>query len=333
MAVVEEHRLPLTDDKLLLEVRDLCVEFPVGHGPSGRGSVVSAVDGVSFNIRRGETLGIVGETGCGKSTLARALLRAVKPKSGEVLLDGDDLLATRSRALREKLRSMQMIFQDPFGSMDPKWRVRAIVREALSDRTQPAADQRIDELLLLVGLNPERHAGRYPRELSGGECQRVAIARALAVDPELIICDEAVSSLDVSIQAQILNLFLRLRQELNLSYLFIAHDLTVVKHVSDRVAVMYLGRLCEIGPAAALYEQTLHPYTDALLAAVPSTDPGAPHVTLRATGEPASPINPPSGCRYRTRCPRAQERCAFEIPVMREVGPEHFVACHYPLED
>lgn len=318
----------------LLEVRDLTVEFQVRSSTGGRSGVVSAVDGLSFEVHQGETLGIVGETGCGKSTLARAVLQAIRAESGSVLFRGENVVPLRGSARREVLRRIQMIFQDPYGSMDPKWRVRAIVREAIADedvRSRSEIDHRVDELLRLVGLDPARYGGRLPRELSGGECQRVAIARALAVDPDLIICDEAVSSLDVSIQAQILNLFVRLRKELNLSYLFIAHDLTVVKYVSDRVAVMYLGRFCEVAPSSALYGHAFHPYTDALLSAVPSTDPGSRHVSVRANGEPASAINPPSGCRYRTRCPRAQEKCAVEIPPLQQLEEGRFVACHFPL--
>jgi oligopeptide/dipeptide ABC transporter ATP-binding protein len=318
----------------LLDVRDLSVEFQVRSNTSNKVGVVSAVDGVSFQVHQGETLGIVGETGCGKSTLARAILQAVRAKSGSVLLRGEDLMPLRGKVQREKLRRIQMVFQDPYGSMDPKWRVAQIVREALTDRPGRATlelDVRVDELLKLVGLDPVRYGGRLPRELSGGECQRVAIARVLAVTPDLIICDEAVSSLDVSIQAQILNLFVRLRHEFNCAYLFVAHDLTVVKYVSDRVAVMYLGRFCEIGPSAALYEHAFHPYTDALLSAVPTTEPGTRRLSVRASGEPASPINPPSGCRYRTRCPRAQEKCALETPPLLELKPDRFVACHFPM--
>ena len=321
-------------DVHLLEVKELTVEFRARANSVSNVNVVSAVDGVSFFIRRGETLGIVGETGCGKSTLARAIIQAVRPRSGSVLLRGEDLRPLKGKARRDAIRQVQMVFQDPYGSMDPKWRVRRIIREALIDfpRSKSAeAEARVDELIKLVGLDPARHGTRLPHELSGGECQRVAIARALAVVPDLIICDEAVSSLDVSIQAQILNLFVRLRNELNVAYLFIAHDLTVVRYVSDRVAVMYLGRFCEVATSDALYQRALHPYTDALLSAVPSTDPEAGYVSVRVLGEPASPINPPSGCRYRTRCPRAQDQCSTETPVLREVEADHFVACHFPL--
>jgi oligopeptide transport system ATP-binding protein len=231
---------------------------------------------------------------------------------------------------------MQFVWQDPFGSLDPKWRVRSVVEEPLiayhaGDRA--ARRKRVDELLDLVGLDPARYVKRHPRELSGGQAQRVAIARAIALEPSLLICDEAVSSLDVLIQAQVLNLFERLRRELGLSYLFIAHDLALVKQVSDRVAVMYLGKFCEVGPGEAVYKTPLHPYTKALLDSIPSTEPGAVRATATLRGEPPSPINPPSGCRFRTRCPRAADKCAEEVPQPRELAPGHLVACHFPLTE
>jgi oligopeptide/dipeptide ABC transporter ATP-binding protein len=320
----------------LLEVRDLVQEFPVRDQGGVRKRVVHAVSGVSFELATGETLGIVGETGSGKSTLARSILQAPRPKSGAVLFRGTDLVGLRGRALAAERRHLQMVFQDPFSSLDPTWRVEQIVEEpliAFSVGDRAARRRRVAEVLELAGLDPARHARRRPRELSGGQAQRVAIARALALDPALIICDEAVSSLDVLIRAQVLNLFERLRSELRLSYLFIAHDLSLVKHVSDRVAVMYLGKLCEIGPATALYREPLHPYTLALLASIPSPDPGASTAGFESTlsGEPASPIDPPSGCRFRTRCPRAQERCAIEEPQLRALGEEHYAACHFPV--
>ncbi len=336
----------------LLSVRDLVQEFVVRtrgaagtdrtsaaegvlFGTSGsKAGVVQAVSGVSFDIMPGETLGIVGETGSGKSTLARAILQAPRPKSGSVLFRGTELTRLRGRKLLQARRHMQFVFQDPFGSLDPKWKVRSIIDEPLvayhaGDRT--ARGKRVDELLDLVGLDPARYAKRHPRELSGGQAQRVAIARAVALEPSLIICDEAVSSLDVLVQAQVLSLFEKLRAELSLSYLFIAHDLSLVKQVSDRVAVMYLGKLCEIGPGEDVYRQPLHPYTRALLDSIPSTEPGAARATATIKGEPPSPINPPSGCRFRTRCPRATDLCATEEPKPRELAAAHFVACHYPL--
>src|SRR6266702_5849153 len=323
--------LPEAAKPALLQVRDLVQEFHTGSG------TVHAVSGVSFDVWPGETLGIVGETGSGKSTLARAILQAPPPRSGAVTFRGTDLVTLRGARLLQARRHLQMVFQDPFGSLDPKWRVRDLVEEPLiayrtGDRT--ARRRRVDEVLELVGLDPAGHGGRRPRELSGGQAQRVAIARAVALNPALIICDEPVSSLDVLIQAQVLNLFERLRAELGLSYLFIAHDLALVKQVSDRVAVMYLGKLCEVGPGEEVYRQPLHPYTKALLDSIPGTaTAGAGPTTIR--GEPPSPVHPPSGCRFRTRCPRAAQRCADEEPVMRELPTGrtagHSVACHFPL--
>jgi oligopeptide/dipeptide ABC transporter ATP-binding protein len=320
----------------LLSVRDLVQEFVVRGAGGTKGGVVQAVSGVSFDIMPGETLGIVGETGSGKSTLARAVLQAPRPKAGSVVFRGADLTRLRGGRLLQARRHMQFVWQDPFGSLDPKWKVRAIVEEPLvayRDGDRAARRNRVDELLNLVGLDPERYAGRHPRELSGGQAQRVAIARAVALNPSLLICDEAVSSLDVLIQAQVLNLFERLRRELGLSYLFIAHDLALVKQVSDRVGVMYLGMFCEVGPGELVYKQPLHPYTRALLDSIPSTEPGAGRATATIKGEPPSPIDPPSGCRFRTRCPRATEECALEVPPPRELAPGHVVACHHPLTE
>ncbi len=318
----------------LLSARDVVQEFVVRERGGGKAGVVQAVSGVSFDVMPGETLGIVGETGSGKSTLARAILQAPRPKSGSVVFRGTELTKLRGGRLLQARRHMQFVFQDPFGSLDPKWRVRSIVEEPLiAYRTgdRAARRKRVDELLDLVGLDPARYAKRHPRELSGGQAQRVAIARAVALEPSLIICDEAVSSLDVLIQAQVLNLFEKLRSELSLSYLFIAHDLALVKQVSDRVAVMYLGKMCETGPGEAVYRQPLHPYTRALLDSIPSTEPGAARAAATIKGEPPSPINPPSGCRFRTRCPRATDLCAQEEPEPRELAAGHLVACHFPL--
>lgn len=320
----------------LLEARDVVQQFVVRDHGGVKGGIVHAVSGICLAVSRGETLGVVGETGSGKSTLARSLLQAPRPVSGEVLFQGVDLVKLRGRQLLEARRHMQMVFQDPFGSLDPQWRVSEIVEEPLiayKVGNGAARRRRVGEVLELVGLDPGSYGTRRPRELSGGQCQRVAIARAVALSPALLICDEAVSSLDVLIQAQVLNLFERLRAELGLSYLFIAHDLALVKQVSDRVAVMYLGKLCEVGPAESIYREPLHPYTWALLQSIPNPDPTAPKTITSAaiSGEPPSPIHPPSGCRFRTRCPRAQERCALEEPPMRPLGEGHSVACHFPL--
>jgi len=313
-------------------VQDLVQEFTVRESGGVRGGTVHAVSGVTFDVWPGETLGIVGETGSGKSTLARAILQAPQPKSGAVLFRGADLVTLRGAKLLQARRHLQMVFQDPFGSLDPKWKVRDLVEEPLiayrtGDRN--TRRRRVDEVLEMVGLDPAGHGARRPRELSGGQAQRVAIARAVALSPALIVCDEAVSSLDVLIQAQVLNLFEQLRAELGLSYLFIAHDLALVKQVSDRVAVMYLGKLCEVGPGEVVYRRPLHPYTRALLDSVPGSPQARARKTIR--GEPPSPINPPSGCRFRTRCPRAEPRCADEEPAMRELATGHSVACHFPL--
>jgi oligopeptide/dipeptide ABC transporter ATP-binding protein len=321
----------------LLRARNIVQEFPVRGAGGLRGGVVHAVSDVSFDVHPGETLGIVGETGSGKSTLARSLLQAPRPKSGEVLFQGADLVRLRRRHLVAARRHVQMVYQDPFGSLNPRWRVVELVEEPLLGYGVKSAERRrrrVGELLDLVGLDPSVFGRRRPHELSGGQCQRVAIARAIALDPALVICDEAVSSLDVLIQAQVLNLFERLRAELGLSYVFIAHDLALVKQVSDRVAVMHLGQLAEIGPADALYRNPLHPYTAALLASVPGLDPvtGRVRRPVPLRGEPPSPLEPPSGCRFRTRCPRAQAKCAVEEPALRERAAGHSVACHFPLD-
>jgi oligopeptide/dipeptide ABC transporter ATP-binding protein len=297
------------------------------------------VSDVSFELHAGETLGIVGETGSGKSTLARSVIQAPPPKQGAVIFQGKDLVGLPRRAMKPVRRNLQMVFQDPFTSLDPKWTVSRIVEEpliayALGSRRERR--ERVSSLLELVGIDPASYGGRHPRELSGGQCQRVAIARALVLEPKLILCDEPVSSLDVLVQAQVLNLFEKLRSELGLSYLFIAHDLALVKQVSDRVAVMYLGKLCEIGPVRDIYRQPLHPYTLALLASIPDPAPRAGKRGTRSviSGELPSPLNPPSGCRFRTRCPRAQERCAAQVPELRPLGDDgHLVACHFPLSD
>jgi peptide/nickel transport system ATP-binding protein len=314
----------------LLKVRDLKVIFGKGH------HAVSAVAGVSFDIFEGETLGLVGESGCGKSTTGKALMRIVEPSSGSIELDGTDLaeLKKGGRQLRNIRTRMQMIFQDPISSLNPRRRVKDIVAEPLDCWKTVSGHERdvlVSDLLSKVGIDPAVYGNRYARQFSGGQCQRISIARSLAMRPKLLICDEMVSALDVSVQAQILNLLEDLKAEYGLTLLFIAHDLAVVKNVSDRVAVMYLGKICEIGPADALYEAPAHPYTKFLLGAALEADPDSPIHSQVLEGEPPSPMNPPSGCRFRTRCPKATELCASEEPMSQEVAPGHQVACHFPL--
>jgi oligopeptide transport system ATP-binding protein len=319
----------------LLSVRDLVQEFTVRQAGGAKGGVVQAVSGVSFDVMPGETLGIVGETGSGKSTLARAVLQAPRPKSGSVVFRGADLTTLRGGRLLQARRHMQFVWQDPFGSLDPKWKVRSIVEEPLvayRDGDRAARRKRVDELLDLVGLDPERYASRHPRELSGGQAQRAAIARALVAEPDLLILDEPVTALDVSVQAQILALLFTLRQRLSLTSLLIAHDLAVVRALADRTAIMYLGRMCEAAPTAELFRSPAHPYTAALLSAIPpGLRGGVRRERVRITGRQPSPLNPPSGCRFRTRCPAAQDTCAEVVPQMREIAPGHEVACHFPL--
>jgi oligopeptide transport system ATP-binding protein len=326
------------DSDVLLEVRNVVQEFVLRDFGGAKGGVLQAVADVSFNLHVGETLGIVGETGSGKSTLARSVIQAPPPKQGQVIFQGQDLVKLRHNALKSARRNLQMVFQDPFTSLDPRWTVASLVEEPLvayGEGSRELRRARVNELLDLVGLDPVRYGRRRPRELSGGQCQRVAVARALALSPKLILCDEPVSSLDVLVQAQVLNLFEKLREELGLSYLFIAHDLALVKQVSDRVAVMYLGKLCEIGPVRSIFSEPLHPYTLALLNSIPSPDPtvGRRDTASVISGELPSPLDPPSGCRFRTRCPRAADLCAAEVPELRRLGDGHLVACHFPLSE
>ena len=316
----------------LVVVEDLCTYFPV-RGPTGRRAVLHAVDKVSFTIRRNEILALVGESGCGKSTLGRTILQLQTPTAGRVLFDGQDLAAVAPADLRRLRRRMQIIFQNPHGSLDPRISVGQAIRDPLDIHAVGTSDERqarVHQLLDLVGLLPD-HAQRFPHQISGGQAQRVAMARALALQPEFIIGDEPVSSLDVSIQAQILNLMSDLRAELGLTYLFIAHNLAVVEHFSTRVAGMYLGRIAELAPSGELYARPLHPYTQALLASAPVADPDAPVRPPALAGDVPSPLNPRPGCRFASRCPMVMDVCRQVDPVLTEVEPEHWVACHlYP---
>jgi oligopeptide transport system ATP-binding protein len=318
----------------LLRVENLVKRFPIRSGVLSRVTDnVHAVDGVSLHIEAGETLGLVGESGCGKSTTGRCILRLIEPSAGEIWFEGRNVTHLDKAAQRALTRDMQIIFQDPFASLDPRMNVGRIVGEALVihrlARTARERQDRVVQLLETVGLHPD-HMRRFPHEFSGGQRQRIGIARALAVNPKLIICDEPVSALDVSIQAQVINLLEDLQQQLNLTYLFIAHDLSVVEHISRRVAVMYLGRIVEIAPARALYATPKHPYTEALLSAVPIPDPTVQRKRIVLKGDVPNPINPPAGCHFHPRCPRAEARCRSEAPVLRALGPGQQVACHFP---
>ena len=313
----------------VLTVRDLTVEFKVG-----KNKVVKAVSGLSFDVVKGETLAVVGESGCGKTTLARAVLQLPPPNSGEVIFSGTDLTSLPKENLRSARTSMQMIFQDPISSLDPRMTVQQLIDEPLEiwgRGTREERDERIKTLLNNVGLEPELVLNRRSYEFSGGQCQRISIARALALDPRMLICDEPVSALDVSIQAQILNLLQDMKDQFGLTMVFISHDLAVVKAVSDRVMVMYLGKICEIAAPDALYSKPAHHYTKALLDSVPIADPTRQKKTELLQGEPPSPMNPPTGCRFRTRCAAATLLCAEQEPQLREVSPGQFVACHHPI--
>jgi peptide/nickel transport system ATP-binding protein len=316
--------------EVVLRIADLVVEFPADGGRT-----VHAVSGVSLDVHRGETLGLVGESGCGKSTTGRAIMQLPRPTSGSVVFEGRDLATLSAAELRAVRPKLQMIFQDPISSLNPRRRIPDIVGDPLlvwgrgSERAKL-----VPEVLTAVGLDPAQVADRRPHQFSGGQCQRVSIARALVLDPEVLICDEPVSALDVSVQAQILNLLEDMKRRYGLTLVFIAHDLGVVRNISDRVAVMYLGKLCEVGTTEALFDDPVHPYTRLLVSSIPSmetvtgVDVGSAD---RGRGEMPSPVNPPSGCRFRTRCPLATERCAAEEPLMREVRPGRFAACHHPV--
>jgi oligopeptide transport system ATP-binding protein len=320
------------DNQSLIQVIDLVKHYPIKGGILNKEiASVKAVDGVNLSIRAGETLGLVGESGCGKTTLGRNMLRLEEPTSGKVFFEGEDMLTQTSEQMRNMRRKMQIIFQDPFSSLNPRKTVSQIVGEPLlvhGMRSRQQRDAQVLELLQVVGLGKE-HMRRYPHQFSGGQRQRIGVARALALRPKLIVCDEAVSALDVSIQAQVINLLKDLQDDFGLTYLFISHDLSVVEHVSDRVAVMYLGHIVELADSKDLYRKPLHPYTQALLSAIPVPDPSAKKKRLILSGDVPSPINPPNGCRFHTRCPYVEDVCKRTVPMLREIEASHLAACHF----
>ncbi len=316
------------DGDSVLRVEDLVMEFKVDGG------TVKAVSGISFDVQRGETLGIVGESGCGKSTTGRAIMQLPKPTSGSVVFEGDDLTTLSNKGVREARTKVQMIFQDPVSSLNPRRTVRDSVLEPLSIWKRGSKEEQgelVDDILESVGIDPARAKESRPHQFSGGQCQRISVARALVLDPTLIICDEPVSALDVSVQAQVLNLLEDLKEKYGLTLVFIAHDLAVVKNISDRVAVMYLGKMCEVASSDDLYARPAHPYTNLLLDSIPEPDPEADHSLGEVIGEPPSPIDPPSGCRFHPRCPYATDICSSEEPKLEDMGGGHFVACHNPV--
>jgi oligopeptide/dipeptide ABC transporter ATP-binding protein len=336
MTVVETLPLKSPARHPILEVNDLVKDFPIRSGLFRRQiGAVSAVAGVSFQLAAGETLGLVGESGCGKSTTGRMVLRLIEPTSGSVKFEGQDLASMRHGKLRDLRKRMQPVFQDPYASLNPRMTVQSIISEPMRIHKQwnkTTGPLRVKELMALVGLNPE-HANRFPHEFSGGQRQRIGIARALALDPSVVVLDEPVSALDVSIQAGVVNLLEELQDRLELAYVFIAHDLSVVRHIADRVAIMYLGRIVEVGPVNDIFERSTHPYSRALLSAVPVPDPRKERERKRIIleGDVPSPANPPSGCRFRTRCWKAQDICARETPpLLVRTGPAHLSACHFP---
>jgi peptide/nickel transport system ATP-binding protein len=321
----------LHDGDVVLRVEDLVMEFPVGR----TGLKVNAVSGISFDVLRGETLGLVGESGCGKSTTGRAVMQLPRPTSGSIVFEGQEITALKGAEMRAARTKIQMIFQDPVSSLNPRRKVRDIVMEPLTIWKRGTKDERgalVDRVLEDVGIDPQRAAESQAHQFSGGQCQRISIARSLVLDPTLIICDEPVSALDVSVQAQVLNLLQDLKDQYGLTLIFIAHDLAVVKNVSDRVAVMYLGKICEVASSDDLYARPSHHYTKVLLDAIPVPDPNVAVSHSNVVGEPPSPVLPPPGCRFHPRCPAADEVCMTVEPELRDIGGGHFVACHHPLE-
>ena len=331
-AVLDNTTKTEIDPEVLLSVQNLTKYFPITGGLFSRTvGHVKAVDGVSFDVKRGETLGLVGESGCGKTTTGRAVLRLIEPTSGNVYFEGKDIVKASKSELRNLRREMQIVFQDPFGSLNPRMSVGEIIEEPLAIHkigNNQERQKRVRELLEVVGL-AAYHIRHYPHEFSGGQRQRIGIARALALNPKLVVADEPVSALDVSIQSQILNLMEDLQREFGLTYLFIAHGLNVIRHISDRVGVMYLGVMMEIAESEEIYKHPLHPYTEALFSAIPIPNPAARRERIILQGDVPSPVNPPSGCRFHTRCPIAQEQCKVERPPLKESAPGHWVACHF----
>ena len=321
-------------EKVLVEARALQMYFPIGSGFTGKPrKILKAVDEVDLSIKKGETFGLVGESGCGKTTVGRSLVRLYQPTGGTILYDGEDITNLDFKALAPYRKKLQMIFQDPYASLDPRMTVSSIIAEPLKNRTDMSKkdkDGRVAQLIELVGLKSD-HALRYPHEFSGGQRQRIGIARALANNPEFIVCDEPISALDVSIQAQIINLLAQLQRELNLTVLFISHDLRVVRHITHRVMVMYLGSNVEVGPTGEIFRHPAHPYTQVLTKAAPKLDPLNRRREYAIEGEPPSPINTPSGCKFHPRCPYCTDKCRQEVPELREIAPGHLCACHYPL--
>ncbi len=320
----------------LLEVKDLRKWFEIRSGILSRTvGHVKAVDGVSFTVKRGETIGLVGESGCGKTTVARVIIRLIDATKGDVIFEGESITKAKGRKLRELRRRMQIVFQDPYASLDPRQQIKSIIEEPMKihhlTTSRREADEAAAKLMNRVGLNRD-HLSRFPHEFSGGQRQRIAIARALAINPELVVLDEPTSSLDVSVQAQILNLLKALQREFNLTYIFISHNLSVIKHMSDRIAVMYLGRIMEIADTDELFTNPKHPYTHALLSAIPEPNPEKRTKRAMLEGDVPSPVNIPSGCRFRTRCPYATQKCSEEVPLSREIYPNHWIECHYDID-